>query len=224
MAAKKKIQTAGIKSTGSYGVASFGSNPNTSSSGKPAVMGTSSYSALSNKPLSTPGASMPAANPRANWVNGEPPADQTYLNDKAALATRNATALQALTANRGDQLRRLGLKTNIDLDRATDDQIRGARWEFDPSDPFSRAQLLQDSYNRAKAGNRTNYAARGQINSGAYVAQARRSDQDNQQAENDLFMLAQQAALGSTADKRKQQEQYEAAIAAAKAALLGRSI
>jgi hypothetical protein len=134
------------------------------------------------------------------------PVDPSYVASTGSAQRRLALTMAGLDYQQGQLGGTYGLGVNA----------QGGVFD-DPSNPYSRAAALQESYRRAQLGNTTGMAARGQLYSGALQNAQNQAGRDYGQGRDALvrqFMAAQQqiqqGKLGASAA-------YEDAIAQAEA-------
>jgi hypothetical protein len=115
---------------------------------------------------------------------------------KAALAGRRDAALNALSGQRASTLLDYGFRLS-DPNNPLSDLIA------DPNNPASKLAMLQQSYQHARNGDLTGYAAAGQRNSGAYERQVAARNRDELLGTSQLSHAAQ-GILGGIAGQEAQ--------------------
>ena len=113
----------------------------------------------------------------------------------------------ALRRRRDDTVSGLGQERDAGLSDAGYTGSFDAKGEvtglsFDPNNPFSRAALLKRNYDSEKSGNKTSYAARGQLYSGALVNQQNTTDFNRLQGD-DALQKRLREFLGRNLQARK---------------------
>lgn len=146
-------------------------------------------------------ASAPAYSPPAQRTPAPP--DPAYQAQIAALARQRDSTLSDLSGQQSRSLLDYGYNASYD-------QAGGVSGlSFDPSNPFSRAALLQKSYQQNKSGTLNSMAARGQLYAGA-LQQAQDVNDTNYQQSNDSLQKQLIASLaGIQAAKTKAGTDYE---------------
>lgn len=105
---------------------------------------------------STRTAPAPAPASASDPAAGGPPVDPVYDNTIGTLQRTRDTTLAGLTGQRTRTLADYGYNEGV-----------GGSLTVNPNDPFSKAALLQRTYDQRRTGNTNSYAARGQLYSGA---------------------------------------------------------
>lgn len=104
-----------------------------------------------------PAAPAAGAGAGAAAAGGAPPPDPTYLAEMLQLGRARDETISGLQAERGRTARAYGYR-----------ELGGGKFDFDPTDPYSRAALLKQTYDTSRRVTGQQLGAAGQMYGGAY--------------------------------------------------------